>query len=192
MILTDEAGDWLLQLAVRTLAYAVRTGREPELQALSLTPPAAAVTRPMGAFVTLKRNRALRGCIGEILPRRPLWQAVKAQTLNAALRDDRFAPVSPSELTQLTIEISALTPPRPVDQVDAIALGRHGIILSFGGRMAVFLPQVAPEQGWTLTETLSQLARKAGLPADAWRERDARLEVFEAMIFSGPATSADS
>ena len=52
------------------------------------------------------------------------------------------------------------------------------------GRSAVFLPQVAPEQGWNLEETLTYLSRKAGLPADAWRAPDAAFTVFEAIVFS--------
>jgi uncharacterized protein (TIGR00296 family) len=89
--------------------------------------------------------------------------------------------VSADELPEIQVEVSALTPLRDVDGPDAIVIGRHGIVLEQAGRRAVFLPQVAPEQGWDLPTTLTQLALKAGLAPDAWR-RDCRFQVFEAEI----------
>ncbi len=136
----------------------------------------------MGGFVTLTIDGVLRGCIGEILPRRPIWQVVREQTVNAALHDPRFPPVTPAETKGIRIEISALTPPRPVASWREIVVGRHGVVMSRHGRSAVFLPQVAPEQGWDLPTMLTHLARKAGLPDDAWRE-GAEFLVFEAEVF---------
>jgi AmmeMemoRadiSam system protein A len=136
----------------------------------------------MGAFVTLKVGDSLRGCIGEIRAARPLFEAVIARSLDAAFRDERFLPLQRNELDKVKIEISALEPPRPVASYRDIVPGRHGILLAKAGRGAVFLPQVATEQGWGLEETLSHLAAKAGLSPDAWQE-GASFEVFEATVF---------
>ena len=96
--------------------------------------------------------------------------------------DPRFLPVPERELGTLRIEISALTPPRPVGSWRDIVLGRDGMTLEKGNSFAVFLPQVAPEQGWDLPTTLSYLSRKAGLDPDAWRE-GAKFETFQAEVF---------
>ena len=104
-----------------------------------------------------------------------------APKTTAAVSDPRFPVVREDELPGLEIEISALTPLREVAGTEDIEVGRHGILLIKGTRRAVFLPQVATEQGWDLATTLDHLALKAGLPADAWRE-GCRFEVFEAEI----------
>ncbi|MDR0994627.1 MAG: AmmeMemoRadiSam system protein B [Verrucomicrobiota bacterium] len=137
----------------------------------------------MGGFVTLSMDGELRGCIGEIMPRRPLVEVVAERALDAAFEDPRFPPLTPGEWPVVKIEISALTPPEPVASWREIEIGRHGMSVELNGRSAVFLPQVATEQGWTLEETLTHLAVKAGLHAAAWRDPAARYEVFEAVVF---------
>ena len=151
----------------------------------------ARLKEPAGAFVTLKRHGELRGCIGYIEPREPLYLAVLANGDNAARRDPRFNPVEPAELDGLEIEVSVLTPPRPIESWQAFKVGEQGIVLSKAGRRAVFLPEVATEQGWTREETLSQLSLKAGLPANAWQE-GASFEVFESTKYSAPYAAAVS
>jgi AmmeMemoRadiSam system protein A len=136
----------------------------------------------MGAFVTLHKRGQLRGCIGEIFPRRALVEAVAEQAINAAFHDPRFPRLHAGELDEIDIEISALTPPHPVESYDEIVIGRHGVVLEKNGRSAVFLPQVAPEQGWGLEETLTHLALKAGLASSDWKS-GCRFEVFEAIVF---------
>ena len=96
-----------------------------------------------------------------------------------------------AELKDLEVEVSVLTPPRPIASWEEFRVGEHGIILSKGGRRAVFLPEVAVEQGWTREETLSHLARKAGLPADAWRE-GASFAVFTSTKFGAPYAAAST
>jgi AmmeMemoRadiSam system protein A len=132
--------------------------------------------------VTLHKRGELRGCIGEIAPDRELHRVVRDHALNAAFKDPRFTPLSPAELPEIVIEISALTPPVEIESWREIEIGRHGVVLSKNGRSAVFLPQVAPEQGWDVETTLKYLSQKAGLPPDAWRD-GARFEVFEAVVF---------
>ena len=103
--------------------------------------------------------------------------------LDAAFNDPRFPPLTAQELQKVRVEISALTPPVPVASYQDIEIGRHGMVLELDGRSAVFLPQVAPEQGWDLATTLTHLAYKAGLPGNAWQDPRARFTVFEAVVF---------
>ena len=144
--------------------------------------PGPALLEFRGAFVTLTANGQLRGCIGYIEGICPLLEAVAANARAAACQDPRFAPVAPAEVAGLELEISALTPLVAVAGPHEIEVGRHGVVLTLGARRAVFLPQVAPEQGWDRDTMLTHLALKAGLPPDGWR-REARFEVFEAEVF---------
>lgn len=180
-MLPEEARAQLLRLARATLENAVRGSAmpTPEEAGLALTAP---LRQTMGGFVTLTIKGQLRGCIGEIVPRRPIWEVVREQTVNAACNDPRFAAVTRHETKAIRIEISALTPPRQVASWRDIEVGRHGVVLNRHGRSAVFLPQVAPEQGWDRDTMLTHLAQKAGLPGDAWRE-GAQFSVFEAEVF---------
>ena len=140
---------------------------------------------PRGAFVTLERNARLCGCRGQIYPSMPLFRSVMIQAVQSALYDNRFRQVRAGELPALHLTISVLTQPRPVASAQDIVLGRHGIILKKGRKKALYLPQVAPEQGWDLEQTLGRLSRKAGLPDDAWRE-GVSFQVFEAEVFGEP------
>lgn len=142
-----------------------------------------------GVFVTLKDKNPkivendLRGCIGTIIGREPLYEGVRRLAVESAFHDPRFMPLASDELQDVRIEISVLTPPSPVDSYHDIALGRDGILLSCSGRVAVFLPQVAAEQGWDLETTLTHLSLKAGLDADAWMDDVCTFEVFQAEVF---------
>ena len=172
----------LLKLARATLEYAVRHGgKAPSIETIGVN-IRPGMKQVMGGFVTLNLHHELRGCIGEIFPRHEIWKVVQEQAVNAALHDPRFPVVSPDETQEIQIDISALTPPRPVASFKEIVIGKHGMTLSKNGRSAVFLPQVAPEQGWDLATTLTYLSRKAGLPADAWKE-GSEFTVFEAQVF---------
>ncbi len=134
-------------------------------------------------FVTLKAHGELRGCIGSLVPEEALYQSVHNNAVNAALRDPRFSPLRDEERTNLSVSVSILGPIRDVADASAFRPGQHGIILRKGPARAVFLPEVAVEQGWTREETLSYLSRKAGLAEDAWR-RGARFQVFESVVLS--------
>ena len=171
----------LLKLARGTLTHVLENWEMPTAEQLDveITP---AMQRVSGAFVTLHKSGELRGCIGEVFPSRPLYESVMAQAVNAGLNDHRFPRVESSELDEIDVEVSVLTPPRPVASASEIVIGRHGVVLKKAGRTALFLPQVATEQGWDRQTTLTHLSRKAGLPGDAWRE-GASFEVFEAIVF---------
>ncbi|MFH0909332.1 MAG: AmmeMemoRadiSam system protein B [bacterium] len=179
--LDEEDRAALLKLARGTLDYYFAHGRLPEPSDLGLA-IRPGMEQVMGAFVTLTKNHDLRGCIGEIRPRRPVYQAVIEHAVDAAVNDSRFKPVTKEECAGLSIEISALLPPHAIDSYRDIVIGRDGIVLYKGGASAVFLPQVATEQGWGVEETLSHLAAKAGLPPGAWKE-GTRFEVFQAIVF---------
>ncbi|MHB8077824.1 MAG: AmmeMemoRadiSam system protein B [Candidatus Krumholzibacteriia bacterium] len=179
---------FLLALA-RDVVEATAAGRRPptprdvaDRLGLALTPRLAA---PRGAFVTLTRHGELRGCIGYIEGVAPLARAVAENAAAAAARDPRFPPVGPEETADLHVEVSALTPLRDVAGPAEIVIGRHGIVLAKGRARAVFLPQVAPEQGWDRDTTLRHLSLKAGLPPDGWRA-GARFAVFEAEVLAEP------
>jgi AmmeMemoRadiSam system protein A len=140
--------------------------------------------REAGSFVTLRKHGELRGCIGRLEPEGTLLRLVATLALDSAFKDPRFPPVNASELKDLDVEVSVLTPMTSVPGPDAIVPGRDGVVLRVGDRSAVFLPQVATEQGWNRVELLDNLARKAGLPAQAWRDKAARFLVFQADVFS--------
>lgn len=176
--LDAEAKHALLRLARTTLERWFATGGT-----VPLPRDLPAVTRrPQGAFVTLFKAGELRGCIGHMTPDQPLANTVQAMALAAAFEDPRFAPLEEGELKEVEIEISVLTPLAPVAGPEAIVVGRDGVQIRKDGRTAVFLPQVAPEQGWDRTALLENLCRKAGLPADAWKS-GARFWTFQSIHF---------
>lgn len=172
----------LLTLARAAVVAAVRGEKVPS----DRVPDRFAADSPLhedrGVFVTLTEHGDLRGCIGSIFGTEPLYAGVRHQAVHSAQEDPRFAPVSAAELDRIHIEISVLTPPVPVTGPDQIIVGRHGVLIEKHGHRAVFLPQVAPEQGWDRDTMLRALCRKAGLGADEWKS-GMSFEVFEAQVF---------
>ncbi len=187
---SDEVGRRLVRVARAALETQLRE-RDDLHRELASLPDDPVYDREQAVFVTLnrtdpeeiRRRGRLRGCIGQIWPSYPLLSATVLASLQAALADRRFTPVRPEELDRVAVEVTVLTPPRPVDSWQEIELGRHGIVIQKDGRRAVFLPQVPGEQGWDLPTTLTHLARKAGLPGDAWKDPDCRFQVFEGQVF---------
>ncbi len=171
----------LRRLAEKVLSHWFATGEVLKVDPAALPEGA---DRTLGAFVTLTRDGALRGCIGEIEPRRAAWKAVVDHALDAALRDPRFPPVTADEFEHLDVEVSLLGPSTRVRGPEDIILGRHGIVLSLGARRATFLPQVAPEQGWNRAQTVAALAHKAGIPTSALDR--ASWQVYEAQVAPPP------
>ena len=137
-------------------------------------------------FVTLhSEDGSLRGCIGNIEAFEPLCSNILHNAAHSAFQDPRFQRIkSLDELSGIVIEISVLTQPVKIESTDDFIVGKHGIILSKGAHSSVFLPQVAPEQGWDRETTLLHLSLKAGLSPDAWKGADAEFKVFEAIVFS--------
>ena len=180
--ISEEAGQALVRAARQVLeSHFTSTAAGTAPVALDRY---AELTRAKGLFVTLRRKTGeLRGCIGRIESDTPLSTLLPTVTLDAALRDSRFQPVSAEELEQLTVEVSVLTPPQPIQSPQEIVAGRDGVVLRKDDRSGVFLPQVWTESGMTRLEFLRELAhQKAALPPDAWK--DAALFTFQDQTFS--------
>jgi len=150
------------------------------------TPSDQALLQERGVFVTVTKKGELRGCIGYVMPLKPLYQAVAEVARAAALEDPRFPPVTAKELDQLEYEISVLSPFRRLLDVKQIEIGRHGLLMRQGSKEGVLLPQVAVQQHWDRHTFLEQAALKADLPAQAWRDDDTDIFTFSALVFSRP------
>jgi AmmeMemoRadiSam system protein A len=170
----------LLKLAHDSIRSALEGGR------VSTDAPTAHLREHRGAFTTLYVNHELRGCVGYVYPVSPLYQTIAETSCAAAFEDTRFPPLQSKDLSDLTVSISVLSPLAPA-QPEEVQVGRHGLLVSQGGRRGLLLPQVPLEHGWDRTTFLDQTCRKAGLPEDAWR-RGASIEIFTAEIFSDPGT----
>ncbi|MGP8158332.1 MAG: TIGR00296 family protein [Thermoplasmata archaeon] len=191
-MLAAEDGTAAVRLARRAIDGAV--GPHPDLtsdEAVAAEHLAPLFDEPRGVFVTLKRypGDALRGCIGYPLPVLPLRSAIVRAAVSAAVEDYRFRPVRAVDLAHLTVEVSVLTVPVPVrfttpeEALRAVTVGRDGLIVEGLGSSGLLLPQVAPEQGWSVEELLEGTCEKAGLPPRAWRDPRVKLRRFEAEIF---------
>jgi len=168
----------LLRLARETIIATVSRQPLPKLD----NPPAALLSRS-GCFVTIKRNGELRGCIGNFVSDRPLWETVREMAVAAATQDPRFPPMQVEELADFSLEISVLSPLREVASVDEIQVGTHGLYIIKGHAHGVLLPQVATEYGWDRETFLRQTCHKAGLPQDAWQQPGCRILCFTAEVF---------
>ena len=135
-----------------------------------------------GAFVTLKKEGQLRGCIGFIEPVLPLYETVIRTAIYAATQDTRFEAVTKEELKDLELEISVLTPLQLIEDPRSVEVGKHGLVISMGTKKGLLLPQVAVENRWKAETFLGQACLKAGLPPDAWK-KGAEIFVFEAIVF---------
>lgn len=180
-MLGDEDRGALLALA---RAVVSDTAHRRETRVTRPANASPAVDEPRGAFVTLHSHGRLRGCIGFVEPREPLWQVVAEAARAAASRDPRFAPVLPHELPEIDFEISALTTPEPIAGPEEIEIGRDGLILESPGARGLLLPQVATEWEFGPEEFLDAVSQKAGLEKGAWREEGVRLLRFSAEVFS--------
>lgn len=177
-MLNDDQKKYLLRVARASLEAAVAGADRPDLHTAD-----PALLEERGAFVTLKAHGELRGCLGYVEGVKPLIEAVAENAEAAALRDPRFAPVRRSELPDLTIEISALTPLRPVENPEEIEVGAHGLMICLGPNRGLLLPQVPGEWGWDREQFLQHTCLKAGLPAGTWQDPQAQLYSFEAEVF---------
>jgi AmmeMemoRadiSam system protein B/AmmeMemoRadiSam system protein A len=175
----------LLEIARKSVESAVKNNKLYELPAI--LPPSLMQDR--GAFVTIKENGELRGCIGYTTAMQSLALTVRDVAGFAALRDTRFQAVTADELPRLQYEISVLSPLRRVTNLNQIKVGEHGLMIKKGRYRGLLLPQVAPEQHWDRSTLLDETAMKAGLPAKAWRDKDADLFMFTAVVFGESETS---
>ena len=170
----------LLKIARSTLEEYLKAGREPEI---STADPLLKESR--GVFVTLTKFGKLKGCIGYIQAVKPLYQAVSEMAIEAAVHDIRFEPVKYEELKNIKIEITVLSPLEEMRDKDPkkIIIGKHGLYIRKGFDSGILLPQVAPEWGWNAEQFLENTCYKAGLSADAWKDKEAIVYTFTAQIF---------
>jgi AmmeMemoRadiSam system protein A len=136
-----------------------------------------------GAFVTIHLHGELRGCIGYIEAPMALGNVVQDVARKAAFEDPRFPPMSEEEFRSAELEISVLSPLRKVATPEEVVVGTHGAVIESGYMRGLLLPQVPVEYGWDRETFLDNLARKAGLPRNAWRDPKAEIFVFTAEVF---------
>jgi len=135
----------------------------------------------LGAFVTLKENGVLRGCIGRFISSDPLCLVVQASALSSAFDDPRFPPLTKEEFDNIETEITVLGPMKRIKDTSEIILGKNGIYIKKGTRSGTMLPQVATENNWTLEQFLGYTSRdKAGIGWDGWK--DAEIYVYEGVV----------
>ncbi len=170
----------LLSLARRSILHYLETGKR--LDDLEVDDPA--LYRPYGAFVTLKKDGMLRGCIGHIIGDMPLCEVIAEMAIQAAVGDPRFPAVRKEEMNDIEIEISVLSPLKEVNSVNEIKVGKHGLLIRKGFNSGLLLPQVPIEYGWDKETFLKHLCQKAGLPQDAWKDPSAKIYSFTAEVFS--------
>jgi AmmeMemoRadiSam system protein B/AmmeMemoRadiSam system protein A len=140
-----------------------------------------ALKKPYGAFVTLKIDGKLRGCIGRFLSSEPLYKVVQASAISSAFDDHRFYPLTKEEYEKTELEITVLGPMKKINNINEIVLGKHGIYIKKDFRAGTMLPQVAIENGWTVEQFLGYTSRdKAGLGWDGWKDAD--LFIYEGMV----------
>jgi AmmeMemoRadiSam system protein B/AmmeMemoRadiSam system protein A len=168
----------LLELARASLERFLVVGDVPIVR-----PAEPGLWQERGAFVTLEQDGELRGCIGELVGRRPLYLSVQWAALSAALADRRFPPLRQEELGDIEIEVSALTELQELRDPNDVEVGVHGLLIARGEQRGVLLPQVAVDEGWSREEFLQAVCRKAGLPEDAWGEAGTKLYWFQAEVF---------
>ena len=178
LLISHEDRRALLTRARRAIVETVYSRTLP-----ALPPPEGRLAQPGGAFVTLRCNGKLRGCIGRIDAAQALAETVAQCAITAALQDPRFKPLGMDEMNKLEIEISVVSEPRPV-RAEEIQPGIHGIVVSRGASRGLLLPQVAPENQWSATEFLEAACRKANLQPGAWRDPETKLFAFSAEVFS--------
>lgn len=175
----DGAGAAIVAAARHAIAGALGAPRR--------APPPVPETRA-GVFVTVHGHGGLRGCIGFPAADAPLREALREAAVAAATRDPRFEPVSAGELGSLTIEVSVLSEPAPLEGPReswprAIRVGRDGLVIRRGAQQGLLLPQVATEMSWGAAEFLDAACQKAGLGAGSWRDAQTEVLAFTATVF---------
>jgi uncharacterized protein (TIGR00296 family) len=183
-MLSLAEGKLLVKTARQTIETYLREGKLPPAPKV---PPK--FKEPRGVFVTLTRGKELRGCIGHPMPTMPLIDALMDSAVSAATRDLRFPPVEPDELSEIEVEVSVLTEPElikvkdPREYPKSITIGKDGLIVERGWHAGLLLPQVPVEWEWDSEEFLSHACMKAGLPPDAWLDKDVKISKFSAQVF---------
>jgi AmmeMemoRadiSam system protein A len=181
-LLNSRQGEMLLKLARQTLEQQFRKEK------ISLAPDEPALSVKAAAFVTLKIDGKLRGCIGNLEPVGALWEGIRDNAINAAFNDHRFSPLTPEEVSAVQLDISVLSQPKPLeykgteDLLKKLRTGIDGVILRDGHRGATFLPQVWQQLPST-EQFLGHLCLKAGLPQESWRQKKLEIQTYQVQCF---------
>lgn len=176
--LTDQEKATLHAIAKTAIEARCRHAEVPDS-----IPDSETLKEKRGAFVSLHRHGNLRGCIGYIIAKNPLYLTIREMAQAAAFQDPRFEPLSEQELKDLDIEISVLTPMQQITDIEEIEVGKHGLMIVKGYSTGLLLPQVATEYGWDRKTFLEHTCMKAGLPTDAWKDPGAKIFIFSADVF---------
>jgi AmmeMemoRadiSam system protein A len=180
-VLSPDSRTTLLALAKHALESFVL---EQPVVFPKLTDVPGDLSQPGTVFVTLRVDHTLRGCIGNLDRAQPLAYAVMKTAIASASEDPRFGPLTRKEFNGLSIEISVLSPLRRIQDDSGIIPGEHGVLIVRGPRKGLFLLQVWKETGWDKTRFLKELCQdKAGLSANAWKDPQTEIYVFDAESF---------
>ena len=179
MNISREEKNILLKAARQSIG-SLFDGKEPDQPDYKKYPM---LKEKLGAFVTLTINQELRGCIGYIIGRKPLFDTVCSAAIQAAVNDPRFTALNKIEFEKIAIEISILSEFVPIKSYDEIVIGKHGLYLDEGGG-GLLLPQVATEHNLNRDQFLSAVCNKTGFYSEFWKERMLKIKVFTAEVFS--------
>lgn len=178
--LSEDAQKEALDIAKKSLSDFLTQKKEPS----DLTVRNPVLNEPLGAFVTLRKKGELRGCIGEFEPVKPLYKVIQQKAIDAATKDLRFEPVNQEDLSDLTLEISVMTPKQPISDWKQIDLNKDGVVIVQGNNSGTFLPQVAKEFNWSLDEFMGQLcSQKAHLPKSCYLDPSTKIYTYQAQVF---------
>lgn len=178
MELTKKEKATLLEIVKKTIASKVNDKNIPKF-----TIESEILKEKRGAFVTIKKRDHLRGCIGYIKAVKPLWETVQEMAIAAAFHDPRFPALKADELAELSYEISVLSPLKRIKDISEIEVGKHGLYIIRGYNSGLLLPQVAVEHNLNRESFLRETCCKAGLPPQAWQEKETEIYIFSADYF---------
>lgn len=178
LVITEAEKSWCKTFIRWTIAQHLNldVGPQPLIESATLQ-------QELGAFVTLKSDGQLRGCIGNIIGQGPLINTLERMAVAAAFEDPRFTPLTASEMDEIQIEVSIMGPLTLCPDPERIEIGRHGLYIRKTMHSGLLLPQVAVEWGWDRETFLDQTCIKAGLPRGSWRKPKIEIWWFEAIIF---------
>ena len=184
-MLTKEDGNVLIETVKKSI-------KEYIMNNTMITPPqdcSENLQENLGVFVTLNKNKSLRGCIGYLEPTGPLINTVIGVSISAATSDPRFPKLTKKELSEIEIEVTVLTKPKiiqvsnPSEYPNKITIGEDGLIIEKGMHKGLLLPQVATEHNMDSEEFLSNTCVKAGLDPKSWLNEDVKIYSFQGQIF---------
>ncbi|MDM7273435.1 AmmeMemoRadiSam system protein A [Sulfurihydrogenibium azorense] len=186
--ISEEEGKFLLKLARKSIEYYLTYRSILPIDERDI--PFDNLKRKGASFVTIETKYGnLRGCIGSIIPYRPLYEDVIHNAVSAAVSDPRFPPLTLEELPNVKIKVSVLTYPKPLiykdwkDLLEKLKPFEDGVIIKYKNHSATFLPDVwedIPEKELFL----SHLCLKAGLPPDFWKTGLSEVYTYKTILFS--------